>query len=383
MEKQEKINFLDELIAIESDGKCEAAVADVIERYLSKAGIASQRVACDSDRDNLVATLGTGTRILGFTGHLDVVPSGDLANWKTDPFKPTQEGDRLFGRGSSDMKSGLAAMAIAMIELKEEGFDEDGSLRLLATVGEETGLYGAHQLTEAGYVDDVEALIVGEPTDKNIVFAHKGIINYTVQAFGKSAHSSLPETGFNAIDLLLEFYNAMVEKFTVLAQIPNEVLGSFTFCNSILSGGVQANIVPDRASLTANLRTIPEVNNEQLIGVLQTIVDDLNETVSDTPGHLELTIDQSNHPVFSDQESRLVRVSFDKVQKIFGITPQVTGVPGATDAAEFIEGNKNMQIIILGPGNTSVHQANEYVAVDDYLAMVDVYKAIARAYFQK
>lgn len=383
MDRQEKISFLDELLEVASDGKCEAAVADIIERYLAKVGIETQRVTCDTGRDNLVASFGSGTRVLGFTGHLDVVPIGDQTNWNTDPFAPTQEGDKLFGRGTSDMKSGLAAMTIALIELKEEGFDEPGMLRLLATVGEETGLFGARQLTEAGYADDLEALIVGEPTDKNIVYAHKGIINYTVQAYGKSAHSSLPETGFNAIDLLLEFYTAMMKEFKALAQTTNDVLGEFTFCSSLIDGGTQANMVPDKASFTANLRTIPEVSNEQLIAALQAIVDRLNKEKTTTPGHLELTIDQENPPVFSDPESQLVKIAFDEVTKTFDITPQITAVPGATDAAEFIKGNKDMQIILLGPGNTSVHQANEYVDIPDYLAMCDVYKSIARTYFKR
>lgn len=378
MNAAEKIQFLEDILAIESDHGNEKAVADRIRQELEAAGIASEEVEYAEGRNNLVATLGEGERVLGFTGHLDVVPPGEMAGWATRPFVPIEKNGKIYGRGASDMKSGLAAMVLALIELKQSNAIPDGQIKLLATVGEETGLLGAGQLTKLGFASDVEALIVGEPTDKNIVYAHKGIIDYTVTAQGKSAHSSLPETGLNAIDLLLRFYNAMMDAFGKFTQ-ENPVLGRFTYSNSMISGGIQANVVPDKASFTANLRTIPEISNHHLIDVLENVVQEINRQVPE--GSLALTVDQDNPPVFSDPESHLVRLARQEMKYVYKVDANIAGVPGATDAAEFIKGNKDMQIIVLGPGNTTLHQVNEYVDTEDFLTMCEVYKAIAEQYF--
>ncbi|WP_246819073.1 M20/M25/M40 family metallo-hydrolase, partial [Aerococcus sp. HMSC10H05] len=111
------------------------------------------------------------------------------------------------------MKSGLAALAIAMCELKEEGIDLNGRIRFLATVGEEIGRIGSKQLVKEGYADDIDGLIIAEPSSSIIAYTHKGSMNFTVTAKGKSAHSSMPTEGINAInhiaDFVLHFNEAM------------------------------------------------------------------------------------------------------------------------------------------------------------------------------
>lgn len=379
MDKSARLEILKEILAIDSTNGNEKEVAECLAAQLAKSGIAGKFVDYAPKRSGLVAEIGADGPVFGLSGHMDVVPAGDAALWTSPPFAPTERDGKLYARGATDMKSGLAAMVAAMKELADDKITLPGRVRLLATVSEEVGLFGAEQMTKEGYADEVEALIIGEPTGHRMAYAHKGIYSYTVTSFGKSAHSSMPEQGVNAIDNLLVFYNAMMAEFSKLTE-ENVALGKMIYCNSVIGGGQQLNMVPDKASLSANLRTIPEVNNERVTEVLKGIVDSLNHSAEDM--RLELEIHQSDPPMFSDIHSKLVKIAQAEGKKMFGEDVPVLGAPGGTDAAKFIQANKDMQIIIFGPGNDTLHKIDEYVEVDNYLEMIDLYKNIILGYFE-
>lgn len=244
MTTKDRIKLLKAALSIDTAGGNETEMAMLLGKHLHTAGIPSKQIEYSSGRSNLVAEMGNAGPVLAFSGHMDVVPAGDVQAWATKPFVPVEKEGKLYARGATDMKSGLVAMVIAMLELADEGAALGGRLRLLATIGEETGLFGAEALTKAGYANDVEALIIGEPTGHRIVYAHKGICTYTVTSHGKSAHSSMPQNGVNAIDNLVVFYNRMMEEFSKLND-ENTALGKMTWCNSVIQGGEQFNIVPE------------------------------------------------------------------------------------------------------------------------------------------
>lgn len=152
MEKQKQIDILSNLIAIQSVNNHEDQVADYIsslfEPYKSQ-GVKIERVTYAPHRDSLIVTIGKGEKVLGFSGHEDVVDAGDRQAWNSDPFKATIKDGKLYGRGATDMKSGLAALIVAMIDMLESD-SVPGKIKLFATVGEETGEYGAAQLTKEG-----------------------------------------------------------------------------------------------------------------------------------------------------------------------------------------------------------------------------------------
>jgi succinyl-diaminopimelate desuccinylase len=378
MTKDERIAFLKEMLAIDTANGNEKLAADYIAAKLLDAGIPSKQVEFAPNRNNLIAEIGGGGEVLALSGHLDVVPAGDLSGWDTDPFVPTVKDNRIYARGADDMKSGLCAMVIAMIELKQEKVKLSGRVRLLATAAEETGMRGAAQLAKGGYVDDAYALIVGEPTGERIVYAHKGILDYTVTSRGLAAHSSKPQLGVNAIDNLLAFYGEMTGAFKQLTA-NNPALGKITLCNSIIDGGIQSNVVPDFASFTANVRTIPEANNAFVKDMLTQIVDRLNKSVPNMD--LEIKFGQDAPPMFSDTNSKLVTVAKKEAENMFGKAVPLCGETYATDAARFQEANANMQIIVFGPSSGTLHQANEYADIDSYLNAVDLYKNIIKGYF--
>lgn len=167
MEKEKRIAILQDVIKIRSVNNNEAEVADYYAKLLQTHGIDSTKINYQEGRDNLVATIkkGNSKKVLGLSGHMDVVDAGDESQWKFPPYEAVIDDNKLYGRGSTDMKSGLTAMVIAMIELAEEEVSFDGTVKLLATVGEEIGELGAQQLTEAGYADDLTGLLIGEPTE--------------------------------------------------------------------------------------------------------------------------------------------------------------------------------------------------------------------------
>lgn len=374
MERQRKIQILKDIVNINSTNGHEEQVANYLQKLLAEHGIESEKVQYDVDRASLVSEIGSSDeKVLAFSGHMDVVDAGDVSKWKFPPFEATEHEGKLYGRGATDMKSGLAAMVIAMIELHEEKQKLNGKIRLLATVGEEVGELGAEQLTQKGYADDLDGLIIGEPSGHRIVYAHKGSINYTVKSTGKNAHSSMPEFGVNAIDNLLLFYNE-VEKFVKSIDATNEILGDFIHNVTVIDGGNQVNSIPEKAQLQGNIRSIPEMDNETVKQVLVKIINKLNKQEN---VNLELIFDYDKQPVFSDKNSDLVHIAKSVASDIVKEEIPLLGISGTTDAAEFTKAKKAFPVIIFGPGNETPHQVNENVPVENYLEMIDVYKRIA------
>lgn len=206
--EEKYIKILSDIVKINTENGNEKELALYLKKLLEDNGVSSELIEFSDDRASLVAEISNGDGpVLALAGHMDVVSAGDENEWKYPPFDAHIEDNVMWGRGTSDMKAGLAALVIAFIEMKKSK-NFKGKLRLIATVGEEVGQYGAGQITDQGYLDDVDSVIIAEPCSVAIAFAHKGSLNYKVRSKGVEAHSSTPELGSNAIEHLLE---AMVE----------------------------------------------------------------------------------------------------------------------------------------------------------------------------
>jgi succinyl-diaminopimelate desuccinylase len=380
MEKEKKISILQDIVRIKSVNSNEKEVAEYLQNLLNEYDIESEVIDWEEpERSNLVATIQKGEgKTLGISGHLDVVAAGDESEWKFPPYEAHIEDNKLYGRGATDMKAGTAALVIALIEMKEEGTSFDGTIKLLLTVGEEVGELGSAQLTEMGYADDLDAMLIAEPTSFNICYAHKGSINYTVESHGKSAHSSMPEEGINAINQLNEFITRVNEEMDqVTADHENDILGKFTHNITIINGGSQVNSIPDYADVEANIRSIPEFSNEETIELLEKIIDEINQEID---GELKLNIDFNKQPVESDPDSELIQ----NIQNIFDEDLDLIGIAATTDAAEFTKADNDFDVVIFGPGVPNLpHQLDEYVEIDNYLEFIDVYKKLFPAYLSK
>jgi len=405
MDKAQRLSILDDLIKLQTVNGHEELVANYLKDLFAKNGIESELVKYDDERYNLIASIKKGDGpILGFTGHEDVVSTVDDSKWNYGPFNPKHIDGKIFGRGASDMKSGLAGLAIAMIELNENP-NFKGNIKFIATVGEEVGEIGSQKLAEAGYADDIKSLVVGEPSNSssNLVMqslvdsglielngqkpetriaafcAHKGSVTYKVISHGKAAHSSMPEAGVNALDNLITYYNKQAEYFNEITKSEDDVLGTTKPSVTVMNAGKQENTIPDYAELTAKIRTIPEFGNDKIITDLNDLIAKLNQ--ADPKMNLEFKLLSSNWPVKTDINSHFMQLVRDSYKDILGANIVLVGAPGGTDASKFVQANPDLEVVVAGPGIETAHQINEYVFEDDYLKYIDIYKTLATKYF--
>ena len=134
---EERVKILSDIVAIKTVNDNELEVAKYLQKWFDKYGIESKLDEVSEGRTNLIATVGSGQPVIGISGHMDVVAEGNHDDWTYDPFELTEDNGYLYGRGAADMKSGLAALAIALIEIKESNQLNKGTIKFIATVGEE------------------------------------------------------------------------------------------------------------------------------------------------------------------------------------------------------------------------------------------------------
>lgn len=406
--EEEKLKIFSDIVAIETVDKNEEAVAIYLADLFTQHGIKAEVLPSDQPtRANLVAEIGFGDSVLAISGHMDVVSAGDYTAWSSNPFTLTEEGNRLVGRGAADMKSGLAALAIAMIEVNEQGLLHKGRLRFLATFGEENGAPGSKALEEAGYVDDVDAMIIGEPTPATIHPNHKGSMNIVVSAKGKSVHSSRPRGGKNAIVSLLHFiervtttFNNAVAAIDFTALDFSNVLDQFGAVagdsegNAELSdllkkpllnvtvfhAGNQVNTIPDAAEVYFNIRTVPEFDNQAVKKLFAGVLAECKAEGDELT--MTLTLDAA--PVDGDPNSELLAMAIELSESYLADKPTVGPMTGATDASYFVLNKPaKFPVIIFGPGGNCSHQIDEYVEKDNYLSFIDLYVELISRYSQK
>lgn len=401
--EKEKIQLLADIVELQTENNNEIDVCNYLTDLFDKYDIKSEILKVNEHRANIVAEIGNGSPILALSGHMDVVDAGNQDNWSYPPFQLTEKDGKLYGRGTTDMKGGLMVLVVSLIELKEQNELPHGTIRLLATAGEEKEQEGAKLLADKGYLDDVDGLIIAEPTGSGIYYAHKGSMSCKVTATGKAVHSSVPFIGDNAIDTLLEFYNLFKEKYSELKQqdtkheldvapmfkslIGKEIseedanyASGLTAVCSIINGGKQFNSVPDEASLEFNVRPVPEYDNDFIESFFQNIINDVDSN------KLSLDIPSNHRPVTSDKNSKLITTikdvasSYVEQDEIF-----VSALVGATDASSFLGDNKdNVDLAIFGPGNPLMaHQIDEYIEKDMYLKYIDIFKEASIQYLKE
>lgn len=401
--EKEKIQLLADIVELQTENNNEIDVCNYLTDLFDKYDIKSEILKVNEHRANIVAEIGNGSPILALSGHMDVVDAGNQDNWSYPPFQLTEKDGKLYGRGTTDMKGGLMALVVSLIELKEQNELPHGTIRLLATAGEEKEQEGAKLLADKGYLDDVDSLIIAEPTGSGIYYAHKGSMSCKVTATGKAVHSSVPFIGDNAIDTLLEFYNLFKEKYSELKQqdtkheldvapmfkslIGKEIseedanyASGLTAVCSIINGGKQFNSVPDEASLEFNVRPVPEYDNDFIESFFQNIINDVDSN------KLSLDIPSNHRPVTSDKNSKLITTikdvasSYVEQDEIF-----VSALVGATDASSFLGDNKdNVDLAIFGPGNPLMaHQIDEYIEKNMYLKYIDIFKEASIQYLKE
>jgi len=348
----------------------ELPCAELLGRLLEAGGFQVQLHEFAPGRASLVARAAGGSDPpLCFAGHLDTVPLG-AAPWKHPPFAGETDGGRLYGRGSSDMKSGIAALACAALDLVRSGPLRRAGLSLVFVAGEETGCEGAaHLARTAGALGIAGAMVVGEPTDGNPLVGHKGALWLEARTRGVTAHGSMPERGVNAIYRAARAV-AVLEAFR-FDVAPDELLGRPTLNVGTIRGGMNVNSVPDEAVVGIDIRTLPGQRHDRLRVELARALGPEVELTSrvDVPG-LRTDVD---HP--------FVKLLFDLVERRQGARPGPASAPYFTDASILTPAFGGIPTVVLGPGAlVQAHQTDEYAETRCIEETAELYRQLGRAW---
>lgn len=335
---------------------------------LEKSGFKIKYHELSPQRASLVATIGGSAdkAPLCFTGHIDTVPLG-AAQWKMDPFASDTQDGKIYGRGTSDMKGGVAAFVVASLNLAGKLARSPG-LELVITAGEETGCEGAFHLTKkSGALGRAGAVVVGEPSSNYPFVGHRGAFWLNARTRGVTAHGSMPDKGVNAVFKAARAI-AVLEKFR-FTNSPHPLMGQATLNVGTVRGGLNINSVPDEAVIGIDIRTIPNIKHAQLKAELMR---ELGEDVE-----LETILDLES--IFTEPAHPWIQEVFEVMQAILGQQPQPRVASYFTDAAALSLAYGAPPTIILGPGEAQMaHQTDEYCVIDRIAESVAAYEEIAR-----
>ena len=375
---EQALTILKDLIAIKSVNDHEKVVATYLHDLLAKYGIDSEIRTVHGDRANLVAEIGSGKPVLGVSGHMDVVEAKEN-NWTSDPFTMIERDGLLFGRGITDMKAGLAAVVITMIELHQQGLPKKGTIRLLTTMGEEIGEDGSKTLFSEGSMDDVDGLIIAEPSGYSIGYAEKGSMDIKFTSKGIASHSSAPDKGFNAIDALMNFLNDANKIFRD-KNIGSDTMGPLTFNTTIINGGVQVNSIPALATAEASVRTVPEYDNQKVIATLHNLIEKHNQSGA----QISFEVYMNAIPISMDKNNILVLQIKKLMEQYTTEEIKINPIAPATDANYLMRGKThNFPFIITGPGNDTAHQVNESLEKQMYFNFIDIFETLFVEFLEK
>ena len=344
----------------------EADCARMAGAMLREWGYAVDYYDFQEGRTSVVARAGgkDGSAPLCFTGHIDVVPLGTRP-WSKDPFRGETDGDRLFGRGTSDMKSGVAAMLLASRTFAKKLSGTPG-LVLVLTAGEEGGCIGSkHLAQQKKLLGNAGAMVVGEPTSNYPMVGHKGSIKFHARFRGVSAHGSMPELGVNAVYRAAKAVSAL-ETFDFSAK-PHPVMGKPSINVGTFSGGVGINLVPDEATIGVDVRTVPGVDHAALVSRLKNILGE----------GTELDVFSDLQPVWTAPDDEWMRRVFEICKPFVGEPPAARTAPYMTDAANLLKAYPGAPTVVLGPGEAAqAHQTDEYCSMERTRQAVAIYEAL-------
>jgi len=343
--------------------ECARRVGAMLQEW----GFSVEYFEYEDQRTSVVARLGSSNakRPLCLTGHIDVVPLGSRA-WSRDPFAGEADGDRLYGRGSSDMKAGVAAMLVAARDLAKRLRASPGIV-LVLTAAEETGCVGSGHLVQRTLLGSAGAVVVGEPTSNYPMVGHKGSIKFHANFRGKSAHGSMPHLGVNAIYKASQAISRL-EYFDFQAPA-HPVMGDPTLNVGTIEGGSGVNLVPDSARIGVDVRTVPGVDHAVLLDRIRLNLgkDAELEVMSDLP------------PVWTSPDDEWMARVFEICKPYVGEAPVPRTAPYMTDAANLLKAYRGAPAVILGPGEAAqAHQTDEWCSAEKTRQSVEIYEKIIR-----
>jgi acetylornithine deacetylase/succinyl-diaminopimelate desuccinylase len=321
-------------------------------------------------RPSLIATIGNGNRpVLLINGHTDVVPVVE-SEWSVPPFAGQIHGDRLYGRGSCDMKGGIAAAVEGLRACKIAGVEPRCDVVFHLVADEETGgRRGTEALLRAGRIDaaNIAAAIVPEPTEMGICVAERGTLFAEIIVHGRAAHGSDPSKGHSAVSDAAHLVNALHR--ADFGDPCHPLLGTPTCNVGTINGGTAPNIVASECRLRVDRRVLPGHTREQAIADLRRVI----EATAARLGHpISYEIEVLAFVEASELDAKLPFVDYMRDT----CAAPLTGMYGGTDA-RFLRNQLDIPTVVFGPGSMKVaHTADEYVPLDELHACATAFAAV-------
>ncbi|MDY6487173.1 succinyl-diaminopimelate desuccinylase [Acinetobacter faecalis] len=344
---------------------------DIMAKRLEKIGFNIENMRFD-DVDNLWARKGTKAPVFCFAGHTDVVPTGSLDAWNSDPFAPEIRDGKLYGRGSADMKTALAAMVVASERFVKKHPNHKGSIAFLITSDEEgPSINGTVKVIETleARNEKMDWCLVGEPSSTNklgdiVKNGRRGSLNANLTVKGKQGHVAYPHLAVNPIH---SFSKALAELCETVWDNGNEYFPATTFQVSNINSGTGAtNVIPGTLNTLFNFRYSTEVTAEELKARTLEILDRHNV-------EYEISWTLSGLP-FLTPVGELVNAAKSAILNVTGVETKLS-TSGGTSDGRFIAPT-GAQVLELGVLNATIHQINEHVNVDDLEPLAEIYEQI-------
>ncbi len=344
---------------------------DIMAKRLEKIGFNIENMRFD-DVDNLWARKGTKAPVFCFAGHTDVVPTGNLDAWNSDPFVPEIRDGKLYGRGSADMKTALAAMVVASERFVKKHPTHKGSIAFLITSDEEgPSINGTVKVIETleARNEKMDWCLVGEPSSTNklgdiVKNGRRGSLNANLTVKGKQGHVAYPHLAVNPIH---SFSKALAELCETVWDNGNEYFPATTFQVSNINSGTGAtNVVPGTLNTLFNFRYSTEVTAEELKARTLEILNRHNV-------EYEISWTLSGLP-FLTPVGELVNAAKSAILNVTGVETELS-TSGGTSDGRFIAPT-GAQVLELGVLNATIHQINEHVNVDDLEPLAEIYEQI-------
>ena len=352
----------------------EAEVSDFLASKMKAIGFKVQSHEVSPGRPNVVGhmTFGSGGKRLMFNGHLDVVPPGDRSLWDGDPYSGILKEGRVYGRGTSDMKGGIASIMVAAKALADSSSDLQGDLIFSGVVDEESNGSGSKRIAEDGYKADM--VVIGEPTDKKICIAHKGNMWLEITTQGIAEHSSQVRVGksANAVYRMTKIVSLIEEMLPDLQEIQDDLVGNPTITVGLIEGGTKPNIVPDACRIVVDRRLLPAEDPKRVLEDLKARI--LAAIMPEFDAAFKILIAREGAQISIDEE--IVKIASKSIKEALKISPEIGGLGATTDMSFFVRAG--IPTIIYGPGSIKqAHVANEFIDVHELTSAAKVYATIA------
>lgn len=382
LDEKEIVDFLAELIKTKSyppefnEKDVAVVVAKKLKEYDIESTIDELPDLDGIGRVNFNSHIGNQERPnLVYSGHFDTV-AAVAEDWDYDPFSAEIVDGRMYGRGTADMKAGVASMVMAMCLLKKAGIELNGKLSFAGTAGEEVGCQGSKEYYKKYGNKHIDAMVVSEASNQKLFLAEKGAFWLKFTSYGKAAHPSVAWEGINALSSMLKFVNAFNNyEFEVK---DNELLGGPTLNVTTMHSGTITNALPTVCEATADIRTLPGISHDKILEYVEQIITELEE--EDEDFKLEYEVINDFPPIETDKDNEFAKIAFETHEQVLGKPATPSGAFYFTDAVEIIK-DDDIPLIIYGPGNPTMnHKANESIDLKEVIDATKYYIGLAINY---